>query len=74
MPAIFQSGCVAAFHYVEGGEQQVIWKPDWLVDPSRACYRLGTAQLPTGPGQKSKKFPTHRHSVHEVRKMQTFNR
>jgi len=60
---------------VEGGEQQVIWKPDWVVDPSRARYRLGTAQLPTGPGQKrNKTFSTHRHSVPEVQKMQTFNR
>ena len=57
MPVIFQSGCVAAFLCVEGGERQVIWKPDWLVDPSRACYRLGTAQLPTGPGQIRKNVP-----------------
>ena len=55
MPVVFQSGCLAAFLYVEGGERQVIWKPDRLVNPSRAHHGLGTTQLPTVPGQKRNK-------------------
>jgi hypothetical protein len=48
---------VVAFLCVEGGERPVFWKPDWLVDPSRARHCLGIAQLPTGPEQEKKNSP-----------------
>jgi hypothetical protein len=73
MRIVFESE-VVAFLCVEGGERQVFWKPDWLVDTSLACHGLGIAQLPTGPEQKAiPTQPIHRHSVHEARKIRTCN-